>query len=101
MPSTLPARALSSSLPLLMVLATGCRDRDPAASGGSTTGGDTTAGTSETGEPTTVPQTPVLSMPSMDAEDVSVDTELCWTAVDQPGNVRYRVYVDGAPLFAP
>ncbi|MBX7078264.1 MAG: hypothetical protein K1X88_03685 [Nannocystaceae bacterium] len=98
MPIAFVPRALPTTSSLLVLLAVGCRDRDPAATGESTTAVETSAGTGETGEPTTVPQTPELSMPAMDAEDVSVDTELCWTAVDEPGNVRYRVYVDGIEL---
>ncbi|HWB74583.1 MAG TPA: lysyl oxidase family protein [Nannocystaceae bacterium] len=91
---------LVKSLSLLALLATvSCKDDGPAQSDDSTSssaGADSSSST--TGIPTTVPETPTLMMPAMDAEDIAVDTTLCWNEVDEPGNVRYRVYVEGIEL---
>ncbi len=100
-----------------LVLALACGDDGTSADGGSdTTGGDastdasspTATGTSTTADPddgTTaapdeLPPTPVLVSPLDEAVDVAVETELCWSPVEDPDGdaVRYRVFVDDIEL---
>lgn len=66
-------------------------EADPAPS--SSSGPETTGAGS-------LPPTPMLVSPADGATDVPVQTELCWTAVDDPDGdaVRYRVFVDDIEL---
>src|SRR5690606_28312904 len=44
------------------------------------------------------PPPPRLLAPADGAEDVPIQTELCWTQAAPEGRVRYRVFVDGIEL---
>lgn len=83
-----------------LVALTGCRDRggDSGADGTSDTG-EATAGETET-VPAAPPPVPVLVSPTNEAIDVPIESELCWTPVEDPNGdpVRYRVFVDNIEL---
>ncbi len=68
--------------------------------GDPSTSTSTTATTSETTGPNALPPTPTLVSPLDGATDVPIQTELCWTLVDDPDGdpLRYRVFVDGIEL---
>jgi Lysyl oxidase len=86
---------------LVLTLAAACHDDAGNASPGDTStsgGADSSSSSTTLVEPTTVPDTPTLMTPTMDSEDVDVETTLCWNEVDEPGLVRYRVFVDGIEL---
>lgn len=84
-----------------LLVVTACET--PPASTTSSTG----ESTGETGDPATggdlpdeLPPVPALTSPADGAEEIPLETELCWEPVEDPEGdaVRYRVFVDGGRL---
>ncbi len=87
----------SLSLAGLVAIAACKDDGAPATADSSSTAAAESSSTTLV-EPTTIPDTPTLMAPVMDEIDVDTNTTLCWNPVDEPGLVRYRVFLDGIEL---
>lgn len=102
---------LPRSLVLVLAALPGCKD-DAAPQDGSTstdatdatTDSSTTTGDPDTttGGPGAAPPVPTLMAPIDEAQDIEIESDLCWNLVEDPDGdpVRYRVYVDGIELMA-
>lgn len=80
-----------------LLCACGLEQGDPPGDGPSSESASSTDG--DTGEDLP-PAAPTLASPSDEATDVSIDTELCWQAADDPEGdaLGYRVWVDDVEL---
>src|SRR5690242_12718186 len=101
----------SGSIALVLAVLPACKDeatpQDGSTSDASTTTDpdpSTTTGDPDTttGGPGAAPPAPTLMSPTNGAEDIEIESDLCWNLVEDPDGdpVRYKVYVDGIELMA-
>jgi hypothetical protein len=103
----------AGSIAFVLATLASCKD-EAAPQDGSTSDTDATTGTTDTdpstttadpdtttGGPGAAPPTPTLMSPVDGAEEIEIESELCWNLVEDPDGdpVRYRVYVDGIELM--